>query len=112
MISAAIERRVRRAVLLGRQRASRPPEERSARLDLIRRHLSLVTENDRLALLAEFAIGSGRPETMIKAASLLLGGVAVIGSHLPSIFRVVFAQSINKQAEQLAFLPECDKTLH
>jgi hypothetical protein len=111
MIDAATERRVRRAFLVGRQSALRPPEERNARLDLIRRHLGLVADNDRLALLAEFAIGSG-PETMIKAASLLLGGVVVIGSHLPSIYRIVFARSINKQAEQLAFQPECDKTLH
>jgi hypothetical protein len=93
---------LRRGFALGRQKALRPPEERNERLALIRRHLSLVSDNDRLALLAEFAIGNGT-DMMLKAASLLLGGVVVLGSHMSPIYRIHFASTIHKEAERLAF---------
>jgi hypothetical protein len=102
-MNTQFERRsLRRAYLIGKARASRPPEERNERLDLIRRHLSLVSDNDRIALLAEFAIGNGT-DMMLKAASLLLGGVVVLGSHMSPIYRIHFASTINKEAEKLAF---------
>ena len=98
--------------MLGRSTALRPPDERQERLALIRHHLSSVSDNDKIALLAEFAIDNGGPDMIVKVASLLLGGVAVIGSRMPSIYRVVFAQAINKEAEKLAFPAECDETRH
>jgi hypothetical protein len=104
-------RSLRRAFILGRAKALHSPEERNARLALIRRNLSLVSDNDRLALLAEFAIDNG-PEMMVKAAALLLGGLSVIGSRMPPLYRLHFADTVNKEADKLAFRSEQTETLH
>ncbi len=111
MMTTHERRKLRRYYLLGRARALRPPEDRTARLDLIRRNLRLVSDNDKLALLAEFAIDNG-PEAMAKAVALLLGGVAVIGARMPEIHRVNLAASVNREAERLAFPQEHEYTLH
>jgi hypothetical protein len=104
-------RSLRRGYMLGRSTALRAPTERNKRLALIRRHLSLISDNDRLALLAEFAIDNG-PEMMVKAAALLLGGVVVLGSHMPVLYRLHFADTVNKEAEKLAFRAEQTEMLH
>ncbi len=110
-ITANERRARRRAYLYGRAQALRPPADRHERIEQARRSLMLLSEVDRYALLAEFALGEG-PEAMIKAASLLLGGVSIIGNRLPQIHRVCLAAAVNKEAEKLAFPSEYPKTLH
>jgi hypothetical protein len=102
---------LRRGFALGRQRALRPPTERNARVAAARRSFLLLSDTDRYAVLAEFAIGEG-PAGMVRAAALFLGGAITIGRHMPDIYRVHFASLIGKEADKLAFRSEQMETLH
>lgn len=102
---------LRRGFALGRQNALRPPTERNERVAAVRRSLSLLSDTDKYAVLAEFIIGEG-PEGMVRAAALLLGGVVTIGRHMPALYRLHFANTVNKEADKLAFRSEQTETLH